>query len=81
LPAWGRVFPPFSVQLVAILIFHCAALALVVQEAAGPPLDPSFVARKSILLRCGAAFHLCDGGAEARRFNRSPIDAGPIKNL
>jgi hypothetical protein len=56
-------------------------LPLVLQEAAGLPLDPSFVEQKSILLRCGGAFYLCNGGAEARRFNRLLIDAGLIKNL
>jgi sulfatase-like protein len=56
-------------------------LPLVVQEAAGLPLDPSFVEQKSILKRCHGAFYLCNGGAEARRFNRLLIDAGLIKNL
>jgi len=56
-------------------------LPLVIQEAAGLPLDPSFVEQKSILRRCGGAFYLCNGGAEARRFNRLLIDAGLIKNL
>jgi len=56
-------------------------LPLVIQEAAGLPLDPSFVEQKKILQRCGGAFYLCGGGAEARRFNRLLIDAGLIKNL
>jgi len=58
-----------------------AYLPLVVQEAAGLPLDPSFVEQKNILRRCGGAFYLCDGGAEARVFNRLLIDAGLIKRL
>ena len=41
-------------------------LPLVVQEAAGLPLDPSFVEQKSILRRCDGAFYLCNGGAEAQ---------------
>jgi len=53
----------------------------VVQEAAGLPLDPSFAEQKDILRRCGGAFYLCNGGAEARRFNRLLIDAGLIKDL
>jgi hypothetical protein len=56
-------------------------LPLMIQEAAGLPLDPSFVEQKRILRRCGGAFYLCSGGAEARRFNRLLIDAGLIKNL
>ena len=56
-------------------------LPLVIQEAAGLPLDPSFAEQKSILQRCGGAFYLCNGGAEARRFNRLLIDAGLIKRL
>jgi phosphoglycerol transferase MdoB-like AlkP superfamily enzyme len=56
-------------------------LPLVIQEAAGLPLDPSFLEQKKILRRCAGAFYLCGGGAEARRFNRLLIDAGLIKNL
>jgi hypothetical protein len=56
-------------------------LPLVIQEAAGLPLDPSFVEQSKILRRCRGAFYLCNGGAEARRFNRLLIDAGLIKNL
>ena len=56
-------------------------LPIVVQEAAGLPLDPSFAEQKAILQRCGGAFYLCNGGAEARRFNRLLIDAGLIKDL
>ena len=56
-------------------------LPLVVQEAAGLPLDPSFAEQKKILRRCNGLFYGCDNGAEARRFNRMLIDAGLIKNL
>jgi hypothetical protein len=56
-------------------------LPLVVQEAAGLPLDPSFAAQKKILMRCNGLFYGCDNGAEARQFNRMLIDAGLIKNL
>jgi hypothetical protein len=56
-------------------------LPLVIQEAAGLPLDPSFVEQKNILKRCAGIFYACNGGAEARRFNRLLIDAGLIKNL
>ena len=56
-------------------------LPLVVQEAAGLPLDPSFSEQKRILERCKGLFYDCAGGAEARRFNRLLIDAGLIKGL
>jgi hypothetical protein len=56
-------------------------LPLVVQEAAGLPLDPSFAEQKKILVRCNGLFYGCANGAEASRFNRMLIDAGLIKNL
>jgi hypothetical protein len=56
-------------------------LPLVVQEAAGLPLDASFAEQKRILERCHGLFYACAGGAEARRFNRLLIDAGLIKGL
>ena len=56
-------------------------LPLVVLEAAGLPLDPSFTEQKRILDRCKGLFYDCAGGAEARRFNRLLIDAGLIKGL
>jgi phosphoglycerol transferase MdoB-like AlkP superfamily enzyme len=56
-------------------------LPLVVLEAAGVPLDPSFAEQKRILERCRGLFYRCHGGAEARRFNRMLIDAGLIKGL
>jgi Sulfatase len=58
-----------------------AYLPLVIQDAAGLPLDPSFAAQKKILVRCRGLFYTCAGGAEARRFNRLLIDAGLIKQL
>jgi hypothetical protein len=56
-------------------------LPLVIQEAAGIPLDPSFEEQKSIMLRCKGMFYACKDGAEARRFNRLLIEAGMIKGL
>jgi hypothetical protein len=56
-------------------------LPLVILEAAGLPLDPSFVEQKSILARCNGIFYACNSGAEARRFNRLLIEAGLIKQL
>jgi hypothetical protein len=38
-------------------------LPLVVLEAAGVPLDPSFAEQKNILQRCGGAFYGCAGSA------------------
>ena len=58
-----------------------AYLPLVIQEAAGIPLDPSFEEQKAIMLRCNGKFYSCKDGAEARRFNRMLIDAGMIKGL
>jgi hypothetical protein len=56
-------------------------LPLVIQEAAGIPLDPSFDEQKQIMLRCKGIFYACKAGAEARRFNRLLIDAGQIQGL
>ena len=56
-------------------------LPLVIQEAAGIPLDPSFEEQKKIMLRCKGLFYSCKQGAEARRFNRLLIDAGLIRGL
>jgi hypothetical protein len=56
-------------------------LPLVVQEAAGLPLDPSFREQKRILRRCGGVFYACAGGREARQFNRLLIESGLIKRL
>jgi hypothetical protein len=65
----------------ALPVLDAAYLPLVVQEAAGLPLDPSFAAQKKIMQRCGGLFYGCDGGKEARRFNRLLMDSGFIKNL
>ena len=56
-------------------------LPLVIQEAAGIPLDPSFAEQKEIMLRCKGIFYGCKDGAEARRLNRLLIDAGMIHGL
>jgi phosphoglycerol transferase MdoB-like AlkP superfamily enzyme len=56
-------------------------LPMIAQELAGLPLDASFAEQKKIFLRCRGLFYGCDGGAEARRFNRLLIDAGLIKGL
>lgn len=58
-----------------------AYLPLVILEAAGIPLDPSFAEQKNIMLRCQGIFYACGDGAEARRFNRLLIDAGMIHGL
>jgi phosphoglycerol transferase MdoB-like AlkP superfamily enzyme len=58
-----------------------AYLPLVIQEAAGIPLDPSFAEQKEIMLRCGGKFYSCKNGAEARRFNELLINAGLIHGL
>jgi hypothetical protein len=56
-------------------------LPLVVLENAGLPLDSSFEEQKKIMQRCNGLFFDCNGGGEARRFNRMLIDAGMIKGL
>ena len=56
-------------------------LPLVVQEAAGLPLDSSFAEQKKIMQRCHGLFYRCANGTEARRFNRLLIDAGLIKGM
>jgi hypothetical protein len=56
-------------------------LPLIVQDAAGLPLDSSFAEQKKVQQRCKGLFYACAGGAEARRFNRLLIDAGLIKGL
>jgi Sulfatase len=65
----------------ALETLDAAYIPLVLQEAAGVPLDPSFKEQKSIMLRCNGTFYACRKGAEARRFNRLLIDAGMIKGL
>jgi hypothetical protein len=56
-------------------------LPIVIQEAAGIPLDPTFVEQKKIMQRCNGAFYACGGGAEARRFNRLLIDTHLISGF
>jgi hypothetical protein len=65
----------------ALDVLDAPYLPLVVQEAAGLPLDASFAEQKRILKRCRGLFYACGNGAEARRFNRLLIDAGLIKGL
>ena len=65
----------------ALETLDAAYIPLVLQEAAGLPLDPLFTEQKSIMLRCKGTFYACKKGAEARRFNRLLIDAGMIKGL
>jgi hypothetical protein len=66
---------------VALERLEATYLPLVLQEAAGLPLDPSFAEQKKILARCQGLFFSCAGGTEARRFNRLLIDAGLIKGM
>jgi hypothetical protein len=56
-------------------------LPLVVQEAAGVPLGPTFIEQKKILKLCNGLFYGCASGAQARRFNRLLIEAGLIHGL
>jgi phosphoglycerol transferase MdoB-like AlkP superfamily enzyme len=65
----------------ALDVLDAPYLPLVVQRAAGIPLDSSFAEQRRILDRCQGLFYGCAGGAEARRLNRLLIDAGLIKGL
>src|ERR1044071_3416378 len=65
----------------AVSGLDAAYLPRVVLEAAGIPLDATFVEQKRVLARCHGRFFQCANGAEARRFNRLLIDAGLIKQL
>jgi hypothetical protein len=65
----------------ALETLDAAYIPLVLLEAAGIPLDPSFKEQKRIMLRCNGTFYACRKGTEARRFNRLLIDAGMIKGL
>ncbi len=56
-------------------------LPLIIQEAAGLPLDSTFREQKRILERCDGLFYRCKDGAEARRFNRLLMEAGLIKGF
>lgn len=56
-------------------------LPIVVMEAAGVPLDPSFAEQKKVFLRCDGRFYSCKEGAETRRFNRLLIEAGLIRGM
>jgi Sulfatase len=73
-------FRPVNVSS-ALEVLDAPYLPIVVQEAAGLPLDATFVEQKRILQRCRGLFYACGNGAEARRFNRLLIDAGLIKGL
>jgi hypothetical protein len=73
-------FRPVNVTS-ALDVLDAPYLPLVVQEAAGLPLDATFAEQKRILQRCRGLFYACGNGAEARRFNRLLIDAGLIKGL
>jgi hypothetical protein len=66
---------------VAPKTLDAAYLPIVIQQAAGLPLDSNFVEQKRIMQRCGGVFYACNGGIDARRFNRALMDAGLIKGL
>ena len=65
----------------AVSPVDAAYLPLIIQEAAGLPLDATFAEQKRNYERCRGLFYMCSGGAEARRFNRLLIDAGLIKGM
>jgi phosphoglycerol transferase MdoB-like AlkP superfamily enzyme len=65
----------------ALDTLDAAYLPLILQQAAGVPLDPAFSEQKRILQRCNGVFYRCAGGAEGRHFNRLLIKAGLMKGL
>ncbi len=65
----------------ALDVLDAPYLPLLVLEAAGVPLDPSFEEQRRVLERCRGLFFRCADGVEARRFNRLLIDAGLVKRL
>jgi hypothetical protein len=65
----------------ALDTLDAAYLPLVIQQAAGLPLDPGFAEQKAMLQRCQGQFYRCADGNEARRFNRLLIEAGLVKGL
>jgi hypothetical protein len=65
----------------ALETLEASYLPIVIQEAAGLPIDPTFAEQKKIMQRCKGTFFACANGAEVRRFNRMLIDAGLIKDL
>jgi hypothetical protein len=73
-------FRPVDVSS-ALDVLDAPYLPIVLQEAAGLPLDATFAEQKRIFQRCRGLFYACGNGAEARRFNRLLIDAGLIKGL
>jgi len=73
-------FKPVDVSS-ALDTLEAPYLPLVIQEAAGLPLGPTWVEQKRVLNRCNGLFYGCADGAEARRFNRLLIEAGLIKGL
>jgi phosphoglycerol transferase MdoB-like AlkP superfamily enzyme len=73
-------FAPVDLSL-ALDTLDAPYLPLVLQAAAGVPLDRSFLEQKNILRRCRGLFYRCQGGTQARRFNGLLIAAGLIKGL
>ena len=76
----GINFKPADVSS-ALDVLDAPYLPIVVMEASGLPLDPSFAEQKRILKRCNGLFYRCAAGGEAKRFNRLLIEAGLIKRL
>jgi hypothetical protein len=58
-----------------------ARAAMPNSSAQVPRRHLKFEDHKSIMLRCKGAFYACQDGAESRRLNRLPIDAGMIHGL
>ncbi len=56
-------------------------LPVVLLEAAGVPMDPSFARQRAMLHGCAGVFYDCEEGMAVRRLNRLLKDAGLITGL
>ena len=56
-------------------------LPVIIQRAAGVPLDKAFAEQNRIMESCRGVFYDCRDGAEARRFNRLLMDSGRITGM
>ena len=56
-------------------------LPIVLLEAAGVPLDPSFSEQRAMLHKCGGLFYSCEEGMAVKNLNRHLMDGGLIAGL
>ena len=56
-------------------------LPIVLLEAAGVPLDPSFSEQREMLHNCDGLFYSCEEGLAVKNLNRHLMDGGLIEGL